>query len=602
MSKNRRIALEAAIAALVSFALSLIVFGPLLGKLGKPWAAGDMLSTYVNTVNWDWWHYAVTTTYGFPDGMNLAYFPGVDITENLFAQIVNAIAGNPYVGINLLLVLSFPLVAALAYLAIRIVGLSGPLAIALAASFSLIPYHFGRGLGHMYLATMYAGVTGVILALLIGTGQLQARFATATKRGRIWLTVAIAILVIVTAVSGIYYAAFGLLLGAAALIWRIAKHDSWKSVGLATTPYFGIIVAVGLGLLPSVIAIKSAPPLASLGIRNPIESVLLAGNLAMALIPFPMSTLPGMERYNVKIAEAINAAPEPHLEGSAATNYGTWVTTACLVVMLIGLLLQMRDRSKFRAEVLQEATEKRHASRFGHLNFITYLTVVVILFFVPWGLNYLFAGTITPQIRGWNRLLPILLLLFVLGAAAVLANSAVNRKRAILWPVIVVILLLTVTDSVKPFAPIYLGTVDSITARADAATEYNAAINAAIPENCGILQLPYMKYPENGPLNKQGLGLGDYDHFLQPLANSDKKWSYGAVKNTTESRWLESLPAFPMDKQFADLKAKGFCGIHLDTGGLLPQEQESMTKFYDALLGMPVATGHNGRWILYSLR
>jgi hypothetical protein len=602
LSKNRRIALEAGIAALLSFALSLIVFAPLLGKLNKPWAAGDMLSTYVNSVNWDWWHYAVTTTYGFPDGMNLAYFPGVDITENLFAQIVNAISGSPYVGINLLLVLSFPLVAALTYLAIRIVGLQGPLAIALAASFSLIPYHFGRGLGHMYLSTMYAGVTGVILALLIGTGQLQHRYAAASRRGRIWLTIAIVILVIVTAVSGIYYAAFGLILGAAALLWRIARHDTWKSIGLATIPYAGIIVAVGLGLLPSVLAIKAAPPLASLGIRTPIESVLLAGNLAMAVLPFPMSTLPGMGRYNTKIAEAINAAPKPHLEGSAATNYGTWVTTACLIVLLIGLVFRMRDRSKYRTERFQEASEKTYEGRFPNLTFIAYLTVVVILFFVPWGLNYLFAGTITPQIRGWNRLLPILLLLFILGAAIILAHLKVAKKPLFVWPLLVIVLGLTITDSVKPFAPIYSSTVDSIGARADTAAEYNTAINAAIPENCGILQLPYMKYPENGPINKQGLGLGDYDHFLQPLANSGKKWSYGAVKNTAESQWLESLPAFPMDKQFAELKEKGFCGIHLDTAGLLPQEQESMTSFYDAMLGKPVATGNNGAWILYALR
>ena len=602
MSSRARITVEALLAALVSFLLSLFVFGPLLGKLGKPWAAGDMLSTYVNADNWSWWHYAVTTHYGFPEGMNLAYFPGVDITENLFAQIVNALAGNPYAGINLLLVLSFPLVAALAYLAIRVVGLKGPLAIALAASFSLIPYHFGRGLGHMYLATMYAGVTGVILALLIGTGQLQQRFASAGTRGRIWLSLALAILVIVTAVSGIYYAAFGLLLGAAALIWRIARHDRWSTVGLSALPYVGIIVAVAVGLLPSIIALKTSPPLASLGIRTPIESVLLAGNLAMALLPFPMSTLPGMERYNTKIAEAINAAPEPHLEGSAATNYGTWITTACLIVMLIGLVVRMRDRSKYRAERFHEASEKTYEGRFPNLTLIAYLTVVVILFFVPWGLNYLFAGTLTPQIRGWNRLLPILLLLFVLGAAIVLARIKVARKPLFVWPVVVVILVLTATDSVKPFAPIYQSTVESISARAEAATEYNAAINAVIPEHCAILQLPYMAYPENGPINKQGLGLGDYDHFLQPLANARKDWSYGAVKNTLESQWLASLPAFPMDKQFAELKAKGFCGIHLDSAGLLPLEQESMTKFYNALLGPPVATGSNGAWILYALR
>ena len=586
----------------MSFALSLIVFGPLLGKLNKPWAAGDMLSTYVNSVNWDWWHYAVTTTYGFPDGMNLAYFPGVDVTENLFAQIVNAITGSPYVGINLLLVLSFPLVAALTYLAIRIVGLQGPLAIALAASFSLIPYHFGRGLGHMYLATMYAGVTGVILALLIGTSQLQHRYAAASKRGRIWLTIAIAALVIVTALSGIYYAAFGLILGAAALIWRIARHDSWKTVGLAATPYLGIIVAVGLGLLPSIIALKSAPPTGSLGDRSAIESVLLAGSLAMALLPIPMSTLPFMADYNARIGAAIATSPDPKLENIAATNYGTWVTTACLAVMLAGLLVRMRRISRYGQEFYQQDKRKIQETQFGELSFITYLTIVVLLFFIPWGVNYLFSEFFTPQIRGWNRLLPILLLLFVLGAATVLARARITKKQLFIWPVVVIILALTITDSVRPFRSIYRETVESITAKAADAQAYADQVNAAIPENCGILQLPYMKYPENGPLNKQGDGLGDYDHFLQPLSNPSKKWSYGAVKNTAESAWLESLPQFPMDQNFIELKEKGFCAIHIDTAGILPQEQESMTNFYNALLGDPVATGHNGEWILYALR
>lgn len=601
MSRNRRIALEAGIAALLSFALSLIVFAPLLGKLNKPWAAGDMLSTYVNSVNWDWWHYAVTTTYGFPEGMNLAYFPGVDITENLFAQIINAITGSPYVGINLLLVLSFPLVAALTYLAIRIVGLQGPLAIALAASFSLIPYHFGRGLGHMYLSTMYAGVTGVILALLIGTGQLQARYAGASNRGRIWLTIAIAILVIVTAVSGIYYAAFGLLLGAAALIWRIARHDTWRRIGLAATPYVGIIVAVGLGLLPSIIALKTAPPTGSLGDRSPIESVLLAGSLAMALLPIPMSTLPFMADYNARISAAIATSPDPKLENIAATNYGTWVTTACLAVMLIGLIVRMRRISRYGLEFYQQDKRRIQETQFGELSFITYLTIVVLLFFVPWGLNFLFSEFLTPQIRGWNRLLPILLLLFVLGASTVLARARISKKQLFVWPVVIIILVLTATDSVRPFRSIYRETVDSITVKAADAQVYADQVNAAISENCGILQLPYMKYPENGPLNKQGDGLGDYDHFLQPLTNPSKKWSYGAVKNTAESAWLESLPAFPMDKQFAELRERGFCAIHVDTDGFTAQEQQRLTKFYEMVLGKPIAHGNSGTWLTYSL-
>ena len=87
--------------------------------------------------------------------MDLDYFPGIDITENTFAWLVNGVAGTTFLGINLLVFLSFPLVAALAYLVIRMIGLRGPLAIALAVAFAFIPYHWGRALGHTYLSTLY---------------------------------------------------------------------------------------------------------------------------------------------------------------------------------------------------------------------------------------------------------------------------------------------------------------------------------------------------------------------------------------------------------------------------------------------------------------
>ena len=137
----RRTAVEAAITAVLAFAISLIVLGPILGSLDSGWSGGDMLSTYVNSVNWGGFSYAVGTQFGFPLGMNLNYFPGIDITENTFAMIVNAVTGSTFLGINLLILVSFPLVAVLAYLTIRMTGLKGPLAIALAVAFAVIPFH-----------------------------------------------------------------------------------------------------------------------------------------------------------------------------------------------------------------------------------------------------------------------------------------------------------------------------------------------------------------------------------------------------------------------------------------------------------------------------
>ena len=76
--------------AAIAFVMSLIVFGPILGRLDVGWSAGgDMISTYVNSINWNGYAYTVSTQFGFPLGMNLNYFPGIDITENTFALIAN---------------------------------------------------------------------------------------------------------------------------------------------------------------------------------------------------------------------------------------------------------------------------------------------------------------------------------------------------------------------------------------------------------------------------------------------------------------------------------------------------------------------------------
>ena len=45
---SARTAWETLISAVVAFAVSLIVFGPILGLLNSGWAGGDMVSTYVN--------------------------------------------------------------------------------------------------------------------------------------------------------------------------------------------------------------------------------------------------------------------------------------------------------------------------------------------------------------------------------------------------------------------------------------------------------------------------------------------------------------------------------------------------------------------------
>ena len=587
---SARTAWETLITALVAFVISLIVFGPILGLLNSGWAGSDMLSTYVNAEVWSGFSYAPTTHFGFPLGMNLNYFPGIDITENVFAQIVTNITGQPFVGVNLLVIISFPLVAALMYLVIRMTGLRGPLAIALAVTASLLPFHWGRALGHTYLATLYSAAIGLALVLLIGSGQFERLRNLGTKRQKIIFNSVISLMVITIAWTGVYFVAFTLLLGLAALIWRFAHRARLKELVIDAVPFIGVGVMAVVGFIPALLTLRADPPLLSLGERLPYESVTFAGNVAVALLPLPQSSLPMLGAYNNKIVEAISAAPWG--EGTAITNHGTWITTLALAVMLIGIVLRTR-----RAPLTPTADASKANGAPVTLAFITYLTVVVLLFFIPWGLNYLFAGTISAQIRGWNRLTPILLWLFLLGAAVVLQRTRIARRMVYALPIAVIVLALTAIDSVLPFRAAYAGSAAEVGGITQAARDYATAVNTAIPEPCGILQLPYMGYPEFGPVR----GIHDYDHFWTSLLNPNKSWSYGAVKNTDASVWASQLPEIPNPEQVEQLRLGGFCAIHFDTRGFISEQLPPLEQYLTEHFGAPIATGFEGKWQLYAI-
>jgi len=568
-----QIALEAGISAVVAFVLSLLVFAPLASRLDEGWGGGDMLATYVNADNWGWVRYVPTDQFGFPLGMNLNYFPGIDITENTFAMIVNAITGGTFTGINLLIILTFPLVAALAYVVIRMTGLKGALAIALAVAFTFIPFHWGRALGHTYLATLYSAVIGMGLVLAVGSGTFS-RLATQPRRNqRAWFWVVVAIMVIVVAWTGVYYAAFTLILGAAALLWRFAHKVPWRALGREVIPFAGIVVMAIVGFLPSVLTTRGDPPLAQLSERLPYESVMFAGNFAMALLPLPQSQLPGMDFYNRAVVEAINAAP--YGESTAVTNHGTWITALAIVVFVIGLIARTRSSRPVTA------TDTRVS-----ITFVAYLTFVTLLFFIPWGLNYLLAGTVTAQIRAWNRLVPLLLLLFILGAAAALARWPRATKPAVAIPAAVVVLALVTIDAVLPFKGPYTDSVARGSALSTAGRDYATKVQQVIGEKCGVLQLPYMAYPEFGKVGE----VNDYDHFWASITNPDKRWSYGAVKNTDADVWAAQLPQVPTDEQVALLRGAGFCGIHLDTRGYITEQLIPIQQDLAGQFGAPVAT------------
>ena len=268
---------------------------------------------------------------------------------------------------------------------------------------------------------------------------------------------------------------------------------------------------------------------------------------------------------------------------------------AALVVMFLGIVLRYRRIN--RGGTKESSPLVGGPAPKASLSYLTYLLIVLLLFFIPWGLNFFTATFVTAQIRAWNRLIPVLLLLVILGAASTLSTVLWARRPVYAFPLAAVIVLVTIVEAVMPWRNIYSVMTEIGRDEYESSVVYASEVNKAIPEHCGILMLPLMIFPNNGP---SGPVMDDYDHFLMAMANPDKSISYGGNRGTAASNWQLEFSGPPTSEQIARLKYMGYCGVHLDAGGYIdpaPIEQELVAR-----LGEPVAVGADGRWQFYELK
>jgi len=278
---------ELAAVVVVSIALSLPVALAALPHINAPWGAGDMTLGYFLTSTWNVWHHPFTTQVAYPFGTDTAIFSGPEALQAAVLQFINWVASNPFAGLNVLLLLSFPLVALGAYGLMRMTGLRGPLVVALACTFTFIPFHFGRGIGHISFGYLFGVVSGMALALLCGSGRLEDLWRQATRRGRIGIILWVTGLVLVSTWTNAYYAIFAIILVSASVIWRLAHASGWRSLLAPLATLAALVLTFVLGLLPIAISKLHAGPNIAVAQRDPMEAVSYAGSLAITFIPQP---------------------------------------------------------------------------------------------------------------------------------------------------------------------------------------------------------------------------------------------------------------------------------------------------------------------------
>jgi phosphoglycerol transferase len=129
-----------------------------------------------------------------------------------------------------------------------------------------------------------------------------------------------------------------------------------------------------------------------------------------------------------------------------------------------------------------------------------------------------------------------------------------------------------------------LGMYNAMTNRAafEQDRDFVRRIEARLPPNSAIYQLPYMPFPGAGPLH----GLGSYDHLTGFLNSRRLRWSFGAMKGREVDRFYRELSSKPMADQISAIKKLGFAGIYVDRRGYADNGAAVVAEL-TALIGTP---------------
>jgi phosphoglycerol transferase len=434
---------------------------------------------------------------GAPRGQELYDFPvwAGDNVQLAMVRAIGVVVRDPIVAFNLFYLLTFPLAALTAFLVMRRLGVRPPGALAASVLFALLPYHFLRGEDHLFLGAYWAVPLGCFLVLSVfADAPLVMPFRS--KR-----TLAILAACVVVGSAAVYYAAFTLVLLAFAAALSAAARRSVRP--LVTTVALGgaIVAALVVNFAPAIVdrvREGSNPELERFAFETEVFSLR------------PLQLVLPVGDHRIGAFADLKERYERHVGATEASFASLGVVGSVGLAVLIAVLLLAAVRTGApRGDPL--------------LRYAAVGALVALFFAMTGGLAPVVSFLISPQLHAWNRL-SVFIAFFALLAVALLVD---RLRGGLAWGVAAALILVGALDqTTSAMTPRY----DQVAAQWRSDETWVDQVDAALPEEAVVLQLPYVPFPSSPPVQR----MVDYDHVHPYLHSDDLRWSYGAMKGRPE--------------------------------------------------------------------
>jgi hypothetical protein len=519
-----------------------------------------------------------------PFGMEMQDFPMADNLLFLLIKLLVSVTAEAALAVNLYFLATFPLTTVTALFALRRMGISFAVSLAVALLYAFTPYHFLRGEYHLFLASYFLIPVMVLIILRLmqnkvglfvrdrSTEEMRATFRS--KRAILTFLFCFGF-----SAAGIYYAYFAcFFLVVAALVTALARKQL-QPLYSASILIGALILGALVNLAPSLLYRWQNGVNQEAVNRQWVESEVYGMKVTQLLLPVPQHRLRRLAElrslYFTTSGSLINFNENAYAALGAVGGLG--------FLFLLGRMISRTTSQTRRNEML---------------NGLGVLNVSGVLLATMGGLGTLVSLLGFRWIRCYNRI-SIFLAFFALIAVAIVLH---RLQRRLQWTArgsyvfnagLVLLVTLGVLDQTsRAFVPAYANLKHVY--QHDA--EFIGRVEAYMPPNAMIFQLPYVAFPESIPPNL----MGHYDHTRAYLHSTHLRWSHGAMKGRDADLWQREAVARSTDELLLILAYAGFDGVYIDRNGFDDGGASLECCISDILATSPL-TSADGRYLFFPL-
>ena len=517
-------------------------------------------------------HFYVNPWLGAPGQLQLYDFPLPHWTHLIVWAFLRLFTHSYGLLLNLYYFLSFPLCALTSVFAFRRLGISRRFALAGAVLFALLPFHILRSESHLFLSVLYIVPLAAMVIIWIAVGNPLFGFELPKGSGSRPFVTRDGIIALISCVlmgwDHPYYAFFTAGLLVIAGLVGTFRNEHRKALLTSLVMCFVVTGTLLMALLPNVIFFHQHGR-TSVANRLPGESELNPLTLLELLAPIRDHRIQWLAN-----ARQYYDTHSPRISEGWTASLGALGSAG----FLISLACFFRRRS---SELLYSL---------GVLN------LAAVLIGVMGGLGAIFAFLVSPQVRAYNRISVFIGFFGVAALVWVLERWIPSSNLNWLGLAIVPALLITlgVLDQIPRHVLLKNRPIHEAAFYGEA--KFIERIEHSVPPNSMIFQIPYLPFPEGGPVNR----MQDYDPFLGYLHSKALRWSYGAMRERDADFWLAKVSAEPTEQMIASVEDAGFAGVWVDRFGYKDNAVAIEGQLKDLLHEEPW-TDFTGRYLYFPL-